>query len=324
MLRQLMAKIQRDGFASLLRSIKVNIFWWLEGQILYHAPQLLWLCFRKPRFLYVELTNDCNLNCRMCPRNQNRQTGYMSFSLFKQVIDEATEIGGVSVKLLFAGESTLHPQFADMVRYVVARRSRFYKVDLTSNGTFWNRQIEDAALLLDNVTFSVDGVGEIYEGIRRGGKYDIVKRNILSFLKAKAGKLKPVVTVTTVISTQTNAQLRDIQNEWNPHGVAINFCGCINDRFGYVNPERFHKMNTRVYMDRAMPKCDFPYSMMAVLWNGDVTFCCHDFKAEGVIGNVYDRSLSELWKSIEFNFVRRGTHPLCVKCEKLRSLKGEN
>src|SRR5690606_22110033 len=31
--------------------------------------------------------------------------------------------------------------------------------------------------------------------------------------------------------------------------------------------------------------CNYPWSKMSVLWNGDVVVCCHDFDGKNVIGN---------------------------------------
>jgi hypothetical protein len=73
-------KVKHDGLFETLRSVKVNFFWFLEQQILFHAPKLLPLAFRKPRFLYLELTNNCNLRCEMCTRGGSREVGYMPYS----------------------------------------------------------------------------------------------------------------------------------------------------------------------------------------------------------------------------------------------------
>ena len=73
----------------------------------------------QPRFPFMvltEVTNDCTLNCIMCPRSHlERSNGYMSFNLFRKVVNECS--GHLSIgELLFSGigEPFLHPQIMDM------------------------------------------------------------------------------------------------------------------------------------------------------------------------------------------------------------------
>jgi len=320
-LRKVKCKVKRDGWTGLLRSVKVNLFWQLERQILFHFTPLLRLCFRKPRFIYVEPTNDCNLRCEMCLRGGGREVGYMNMNLYRRVVDEAAGIGGVSLKLLFAGEPALHPHFAEMVTYAVAKKHRFYKLELISNGMLWNRKIMEAALGLDCVTFSVDGVGSVYERIRKGGNYAVVQRNIRKFLEMRGGRASPIVSINTVLTSQTDADLKALRDEWVPLGVNMNVSGCIDSSFRFVNAERYRACNRRGYMEHCDPVCHMPFTSLIVLYDGAVGFCCHDLKAEAVVSK-FKWGLMNIWRwSGKLQSARRGLHKICLKCGQKESLR---
>ncbi len=89
----------------------------------------LWAIFRSyrkretvlpylPIRLWIEPTSFCNLKCVMCPNKDldRRDKGYMPLELFRKIVDEAA--GFIhEANLIHRGESLLHPDFFEMVRY---------------------------------------------------------------------------------------------------------------------------------------------------------------------------------------------------------------
>ena len=71
-----------------------------------------------PIRLWIEPTSFCNLKCVMCPNKDldRKDKGYMPLELFRKIVDEAT--GFIhEANLIHRGESLLHPEFFEMVRY---------------------------------------------------------------------------------------------------------------------------------------------------------------------------------------------------------------
>jgi len=76
----------------------------------------------------VELTNDCNLTCEVCPRNYiDMKLGYMSMPMFFNILHDVPK--GSTVLPFWRGESTLHPRFCDMIEQL-----KDYDVVLATNG----------------------------------------------------------------------------------------------------------------------------------------------------------------------------------------------
>ena len=71
-----------------------------------------------PAFVDIELTNHCNLNCKMCPRFlAERKQGFMFYDGFVKVVQECKK-HNTPVRLIGWGEPLLHPNIIDVIKYV--------------------------------------------------------------------------------------------------------------------------------------------------------------------------------------------------------------
>lgn len=93
-----------------------------------------------PSTILVEVTNDCMLNCIMCPHSQLKdKTGYMPFDLLKKIIDECSRHYSLR-DLVFSGigEPLLHSQLLEMSKFT--KRKGIPKVRLITNGILLTMQ----------------------------------------------------------------------------------------------------------------------------------------------------------------------------------------
>jgi len=135
-----------------------------------------------PYEIYLETTNYCNLNCKMCARqNMARENGSMAMPLFKRIIDEIAEESPYSyIHFYGIGEPLMDPDI--FARLAYAHGKGLKNTILFSNGQ----------LLLDNdnckrlcesglasIGVDVDGVSEgTYGEIRVGGNLNRVREGI--------------------------------------------------------------------------------------------------------------------------------------------------
>ena len=69
-----------------------------------------------PQYVFVAISNICNLNCVMCRPNQNSaKKGFMDFGLYCKVMDELKSLGVKGINIYNVNEPLLHPQFLDML-----------------------------------------------------------------------------------------------------------------------------------------------------------------------------------------------------------------
>jgi radical SAM protein with 4Fe4S-binding SPASM domain len=71
--------------------------------------------------------------------------------------------------------------------------------------------------------------------------------------------------------------------------------------------------------------CYYPYYFLYIDYNGDVLFCCHNYKKQGVIGNVLKKKIIEIWTGKDINRVRgkRNINP-CNVCDVKGDLAGSS
>ena len=129
----------------------------------------------KPVRLWVEPTNHCNLKCSMCPQSSSRQLakGYMDFSLFQTIIEEARQFGS-EIVLHHRGESLLHPQFFKMARFA---QEAGLRTRLHTNATLLDVERSRALLGsgIDVVCFSFDSTSASDRG-HGLNKHSIISR----------------------------------------------------------------------------------------------------------------------------------------------------
>lgn len=70
----------------------------------------------------------------------------------------------------------------------------------------------------------------------------------------------------------------------------------IHNNAGNVDP--LYLISLPGYPEKELPlqrRCVRPFRELVVYSTGDVVICCHDWKAEGVLGNIKNQTLYEIW-----------------------------
>jgi len=129
-----------------------------------------------PRMVDIELTNTCNLKCRMCPTGMDtstRRKGFMGWETFSKLAIECAK-HYTPVRLIRWGEPTLHP---DCLKYVRFLKQYGLKVHMNTNGSMMDYDLVDdlIASKLDSIKFSFQGVNsEEYSAWRQGSDYNLL------------------------------------------------------------------------------------------------------------------------------------------------------
>ena len=117
----------------------------------------------RPKQVQIEVTNRCNMDCHMCPREDlDIELEHMDWDKFVKVVDQLTHQEDIT--LTGWGEPFLHPRIFDMIDYC---KERSHMVSITSNGLFTKPEMVDQILKsgVNALTFSVDGIeGDVDDG----------------------------------------------------------------------------------------------------------------------------------------------------------------
>ncbi len=260
-------------------------------------------CFFPSRVI-VELTNRCNILCRMCPRRYSRmEKGFLNYDLFKKIIDEMSAHPKVGLIPFFRGESLLHPQFITMMTY--AKSKGIQPIQLATNGILLTRDIADAVLTLgiDFISFSLDTINkDVYSKVRVGSEYTMVLKNIEYLRKEKKlRRLKlPEIQVSMVETSQTRELKHDFISYWvnKVDRVRIYREHSSGGVFGRIGGKGLRRSEKR-------RPCGKLISEMAVYYNGEVALCNHDWNRKKLIGSVGRSSMADIWNSAKYHRLRK-------------------
>ncbi|GAX60411.1 Fe-S oxidoreductase [Candidatus Scalindua japonica] len=274
----------------------------------------------RPPMLVVELTNNCNLRCIMCEYPLMQRDGMnMDTQLAKKVLKECSEWGISRVGLSRLGEPLLHPDISEIIKF--AKESGIRHVSMVCNAMLLTEEkaqkIIDSGL--DLILFSIDAARkETFEKIRKGADYDKVVTNIERFIKMRneLSQEKPWIEVNICLMKENVDELPLIIEKWGQLVERVKICPVVP--LEHTNDNLIVDAPTYNGKKKA---CDFLWTRMVVLSNGDVTVCCADKDGDMSVGNAQKSSLKELWNSDKIRRIRE-IHfskkfeklPLCKQC----------
>jgi hypothetical protein len=278
----------------------------------------------KPKWAYLELTNKCNLRCKMCSYQATHgKTGYMSKQHFESYVNQLSEIGLDVLYLHFGGESLLHPQFEDFLKYAIQKRDKgkIGKVGWVDNGMLFNQAIADlvVSLKVDFIIFSLDGLGQVNDGIRIGSDYSVIEKNIKYLLNNRGAAKKPEVSLNVVDYGKTEEQKSAFYREWTPFVDEIVL-------LPFMLPDNtWADKNTLSENLKTIPPpafCHFPMEFIGISWDGKVNGCCQDYIFKMNLGDATKENIQRIWVGKKFQDLRKAAlnHSFpkdlpCYKCE---------
>ncbi len=161
-----------------------------------------------PYNIWIEITNSCNLKCKMC--GQRGDHGYLNspdsgmlrknlpIEEWMKFIDDVKSFSPwINIR---GGEPLLYPHIVEFMRYV---HESNLMLTLETNATYLKKYAYDVAKYVDSISISMDGPREVHDHVRGvEGTYDKVKEGIVEYKKAckelKIRRVKPISFNCTV------------------------------------------------------------------------------------------------------------------------------
>jgi len=234
-----------------------------------------------PLIIDVELTNHCNLMCKMCSRNiMKRDKGFMSRETFNLILKQ---IKGKDVGIRFIrwGEPFLHPHIIDFSNLI---KSSDHLLHITNNGLVISESNMRAIIdmKLDSIIFSMQGLNKKEYEYIRGAPYDILEANIKKLVEMRRDRDKPYIHITTT-ADDIKGKNRFL-NKWSKIVDEVSV--------GKTNWERLDQTTKRCHIP-----CTEVHRKLSVDWDGKVTACCGDYDNLLTIGNIHKNSLYDIWNN---------------------------
>jgi len=253
-----------------------------------------------PPILIVAVTNLCDMACVHCAHPvMKKSPGYrgkfMEPEIHRRIVEETRAFKDKLWVFRYAsdGESLLHPNFLDFVEET--KSAGIGPVNLTTNAM----SLTDAAMRrlleapIDVIDVSLDAFKkETYEKIRIRGKFDVVTANLRRLVELRDQLGAPTRVMTSII--QQKDALEEVgafQEYWGGIVDEVLVRG-LNTDLGIVNA-------SETYFDEDLVRWPCPQFWKRVTINheGDIRFCVEDWFNKGIVSNVRDRSIQEIWQS---------------------------
>jgi radical SAM protein with 4Fe4S-binding SPASM domain len=257
-----------------------------------------------PKYLVIEPTNCCNLNCIMCPRkDMDRPQGYMNPDLFKKIINECE--GRVDfIYLHFFGEPLLHPEIVDFINYAAGKGMT---IALSTNATVLNEKMSQDLLQskLDLLIISIDSLNpEIYKKIREGGNLENILKNIDTFLDLHQTFQSTLnVSLQTIEMSLNKEDIHTFTSRWKLRD-GLNLT--VKQLYNYANQVKNIRSLGNIPDNNSDRKvCIEPWRGFVIGWDGMVVACCNDFNYKFSLGDLNVNTLAEIWNSEKIQEIRK-------------------
>ncbi len=290
----------------------------------------------------VETTNVCSLTCVMCPRGRGQMTRkrrHMSDGLFRsvclqveedwqerygterdparyQVLDPASRIEGLGLRLHHFGSPLLDPHFIE--RAVWVKEHCTFPIHASISAEQFRK--DDARRLvatgIDRLVIALDGTNNEEYRVVRGAaaNYERAVHGIEALLEAKNALAAPVHLDVQLVDLRDDPALRSrFLAKWKGvDGLSV----IIKPVFGYPDID-----DDVIEGSRWSGLCAWPFLSIVVTVDGRVVLCCADYDAEGIIGDVREESLQQIWDGERYRDLRRtfmleraAADGLCGRC----------
>jgi MoaA/NifB/PqqE/SkfB family radical SAM enzyme len=232
----------------------------------------------------LEITNYCNSNCDICPRNKlTRKKGFMDLSIFKAILSEMKEYEINEVEICGIGEPLLH----NKVCYFISELKSIgvKKVKMVTNASLLDE--EKAKKLvesgIDTIMISFHTIyRDKYNEMMKGLDYDRVLSNIKSFINKYRDRVE--IIITCVIGNTNYQQIDEFKLFWESVGIKNIYFQKMQSRAGNLcETKEVSTKNRCLVMDQGL----------FISFDGNYLSCSNDFAGKSHLGNITKTNFSK-------------------------------
>ena len=266
----------------------------------------------KFKFIYLEITNHCNMNCPFCVSPNVKQRRFLDLNKIDEYLNMIKEVTN-TVYLHVLGEPLLHPQFIDVVKLC---QKHNLLVRLTTNGTLINKY-DFSKLQIKKISFSLQSLIQYNDKLIK--QYFDNLNQFISQVSSKLNNGEMGIDFrlwndknNLIINNFNNKITKMLEEEIDIYNLP-NVHLSEADEFEWPNKDNEDNL--------IRTHCLGGKTQLAVLSTGDVVLCCLDYSGQTKLGNLNDSTLKEIllgdmYQNVMKTFQAGNSYfELCKKCK---------
>jgi len=279
----------------------------------------------KLKAIEIQTISCCNSRCIVCPWKQIKDSvprQSMSDYIWNKVLEGIRALDPDIICPYNNNEPLLDKKIEARILDLRSSSPRSF-IEFSTNGLLLTEKI--SRFLVNNtdiVLVSLFGSNELdnLKIMGKGMSYEKVKNNILKLVKIKEDcGSKCIINVVKIVNSPfiTNDIVVKDWIFWEDEGITVKYYDFV-DRSANVGD---FKQRDRTVNSNG---CDYNRHIERtfIRYNGDVNFCCHDWRNEYIMGNLHDNSLIDIINGEKYNRIRdmvdgiteSNNNFLCKKC----------
>lgn len=269
------------------------------------------------KLVHFQITKNCNLRCPFCGQwggkgffaSANGEA--LKLEEWLGIANELKTMSPLPKIILWGGEPLVCPFFDELAEKLFEMG---FTLQLITNGTLIDRNIDVIRNYFERVYVSVDGLRELHDSIRGNGTFDTVRKNIL-MLESKKVTIMTVATPSLdivpfakefsdyKILLQTMIALSEAEAEdykaWLEESFAEKATEIDSWCMQGFEPSFSDLPKNVIFMGHGRNAknefCLSPFRHIHISWNGSLLYCTdfYDFSA----GNVRDDSVINIFNN---------------------------
>ena len=284
----------------------------------------------KDRTLLLLINKGCNLRCSFCDLWEGNEQ--FPIQRIPKILDDAVAID-TKVVVITGGEPLLHKHIFTIIKEA---KDRGLSVNMTTNGTLVERYWEELCNSgIDSLSFSIDGLSQVHDELRgQNGAFEKTQKAILRVRK----ETNISCSVYFVATNKNVHQLTEVFRLTQRWGCSFDFWPVNDAPDLYIKGSKdvrqwreavdyiakhspkvhqnlkfyegslvYHNQNNSAdgQAQLGASRCLGLIDQYGITYDGWLLPCCVWGASELRMGNVFERSLSELWYSREVQKYRK-------------------
>lgn len=279
-----------------------------------------------PSTFQLQTISYCNYDCVICPYRRVRRHikhGRISEDLFNKILEECKRHRNYvkNFFLTLMNEPLLDATIAQKIQQVKDALPDC-RVIVITNGSMLDKIMAQHLIesSLDVLKVSLNGYYlSSYLEKRDTKEINRVHENIKSFIAMNENRVRLIISV---VHNRLNEQdLLSSLEYWRQKNITC-LISPFSNRTGAVDRYENFVVDGGAGCRDFRDQCTIPFTILNVLYDGQVLLCCNDWYRKGILGNLTEQSIVSVWNGPRIKKFREmiangffnGTEP-CNLCQ---------